>query len=194
MDGGYDVGAVHRGLELLGIEGYTAIREYQNNALKKGFTYNQDKDCFVCENQKELNFQRLVLKRSTLYYYRLYSRARKLCKDCLRLSICEIDQGAIRINASGNYPAFHRNKLKYHTPEYVKVMRLRKIWAAVQGNTEARAAHNRFYLGGSSCNGTSCEETGSPFNLFMLIWAARVPGWCAEGVSVVARSRPDVVR
>jgi hypothetical protein len=64
-----------------------------------------------------------------LNYYRLYSRARKLCKDCPRLSICEIDQGAIRINASGNYPAFHRNKLKYHTPEYVKVMRLRKIWA-----------------------------------------------------------------
>lgn len=25
LDGGYDVGAVHRGLELLGIEGYTAI-------------------------------------------------------------------------------------------------------------------------------------------------------------------------
>ena len=70
-----------------------------------------------------------VFKRSTLNYYRLYSRARKLCKDCPRLSICEIDQGAIRINASGNYPAFHRNKLKYHTPEYVKVMRLRKIWA-----------------------------------------------------------------
>lgn len=35
LDGGYDVGAVHRGLELLGIEGYTAIREYQNNALKR---------------------------------------------------------------------------------------------------------------------------------------------------------------
>ena len=129
LDAGYDVGAVHRGLELLGINGYTAIREYQNNALKKGFTYNQDKDCFVCENQKELNFQRLVFKKSTLNYYRMYSRARKLCKDCTRLSICEIDKGAIRINASGNYPAFHRNKLKHHTPEYIKVMRLRKIWA-----------------------------------------------------------------
>lgn len=129
LDAGYDVGAVHRGLELLGINGYTAIREYQNNALKKGFTYNQDKDCFVCENQKELNFQRLVFKKSTLNYYRMYSRARKLCKDCTRLSICEIDKGAIRINASGNYPAFHRNKLKHHTPEYIKVMRLRKVWA-----------------------------------------------------------------
>lgn len=83
----------------------------------------------MCENQKELNFQRLVFKKSTLNYYRMYSRARKLCKDCTRLSICEIDKGAIRINASGNYPAFHRNKLKHHTPEYIKVMRLRKVWA-----------------------------------------------------------------
>ena len=41
LDGGYDVGAVHQGLELLGINGYTAIRIYQNNALKKGFEYDR---------------------------------------------------------------------------------------------------------------------------------------------------------
>ncbi len=35
LDGGYDIGAVHRGLELLGINGYTAVRKYQNNAMKK---------------------------------------------------------------------------------------------------------------------------------------------------------------
>ena len=35
LDGGYDIGAVHRGLEILGVNGYTAIREYQNNAMKK---------------------------------------------------------------------------------------------------------------------------------------------------------------
>ena len=35
LDGGYDIGAVHRGLELLGVQGYTAIREYQNNARQK---------------------------------------------------------------------------------------------------------------------------------------------------------------
>ena len=35
LDGGYDIGAVHRGLELLGVQGYTAIREYPNNAMKK---------------------------------------------------------------------------------------------------------------------------------------------------------------
>lgn len=42
LGGGYDIGAVHRGLELLGIK-YTAIREYQNNAMKKGFRYGEEK-------------------------------------------------------------------------------------------------------------------------------------------------------
>lgn len=47
LDGGYDIGAVHRGLELLGINGYTAVRKYQNNAMKKGFHYEEEKDRFV---------------------------------------------------------------------------------------------------------------------------------------------------
>lgn len=46
LDAGYDIGAVHRGLELLGINGYTAIREYQNNAIKKGVRYKEEKDRF----------------------------------------------------------------------------------------------------------------------------------------------------
>lgn len=36
LDGGYDIGAVHCGMELLGIDGYTAIWEYQNNVMRKG--------------------------------------------------------------------------------------------------------------------------------------------------------------
>lgn len=33
LDGGYDIGAVHRGLELSGINGFTTIRKYQNKAM-----------------------------------------------------------------------------------------------------------------------------------------------------------------
>lgn len=129
LDGGYDVGAVHRGLELLGIDGYTAIRVYQNNALKKGFQYDPENDRFLCEYGKELTFKKLALKRGTMNYYRLYWRQRKECLGCPRITVCEIDQGSIRISASGNYPAFYRNKQKYQTPKYCQVMRLRKIWS-----------------------------------------------------------------
>ena len=39
LDAGYDVGAVHRGLEVLGITGYVSRREFHNAAVRKGFTY-----------------------------------------------------------------------------------------------------------------------------------------------------------
>lgn len=77
LDGGYDIGAVHRGLELLGGQGYTAIREYQNNAMKKGFCYEEETDRFVCRQGKHLAFQKLIYKKSTQNYYRLYSRSKK---------------------------------------------------------------------------------------------------------------------
>lgn len=90
-DGGYDVGVVHRGLELLGIDGYTAIRVYQNNALRKGFQYNPEKDSFICEKGKEFSFKKLIFKKSRQNYYRLYVRSRKECSGCPRIGICEID-------------------------------------------------------------------------------------------------------
>lgn len=44
LDAGYDVGAVHRGFELMGITDYCSVREQHNNAMKKGFTYCADTD------------------------------------------------------------------------------------------------------------------------------------------------------
>lgn len=61
-------------------------------------------------------------------YYRLYMCPRKACVECPKLSHCEMDKGSIRINANANYPAFYRNKQIYETAEYLRTMRLRKIW------------------------------------------------------------------
>lgn len=80
LDGGYDIGAVHRGQELLGVQGYTAIREYQNNAMKKGFCYEDETDRFVCRQGEYLAFQKLIYKKSTQNYYRLYSRSKNNVK------------------------------------------------------------------------------------------------------------------
>ena len=43
LDVGYDIGEVHRGVELLGINGFTAILEYQDNAMKNSFKYEEEK-------------------------------------------------------------------------------------------------------------------------------------------------------
>lgn len=129
LDAGYDIGAVHRGLELLGINGYTAIREYENNAIKKGFRYEEEKDRFVCIEGEYLEFHKLVYKKATQNYYRLYRRSKKQCKKCPRFSTCATDLGTVRINASAYYPSYHRNNQKVGTDDYLRVMRLRQIWA-----------------------------------------------------------------
>lgn len=129
LDGGYDIGAVHRGLELLGISGYTAIREYQNNVMKKGFCYEEETDRFMCSQGEYLEFQKLIYKKSTQNYYRLYSRSKKQCKDCPKYSDCATDLGTVRINASAYYPSFYRNGKKIGSGDYLRVMRLRRIWA-----------------------------------------------------------------
>lgn len=128
-DGGYDIGAVHRGLELLGIDGYTAIREYQNNAMKKGFCYDERTDRFICKQGKYLEFQKLTYKKSTQNYYRLYSRSNRECKKCAHFSSCATDLGRVRINASAYYPSFYRTSQKVGDSDYIRVMRLRQIWA-----------------------------------------------------------------
>lgn len=68
LDGGYDIGAVHKGLELLGVDGYTAVREYQ----------------------------KIIYKKSTQNYYRMYGRSWKVCKGCPCFSICATDLGTVR--------------------------------------------------------------------------------------------------
>lgn len=129
LDGGYDIGAVHRGLELLGIDGYTAIREYQNNAMRKGFCYDEEKDCFLCIQGKCLRFQKLIYKKSTQNYYRLYNRPGRECKKCIHYPSCATDLGSVRINASAYYPSFYRNGQKVGGNDYLRLMRLRQIWA-----------------------------------------------------------------
>lgn len=105
------------------------IREYQNNAMKKGFCYEAETDRFVCMQGEYLEFQKLIYKRATQNYYRLYSRSKKECKKWPYFSACATDLGTVRINASAYYPSFHRNNRKVGSRDYLRVMRLRQIWA-----------------------------------------------------------------
>ena len=72
--------------------------------------------------------QKLIYKRATQDYYRLYSRSQKQCKSCPVFATCATDMGTVRINASAYYPSFHRNRQRIGSSDYLRVMRLRKIW------------------------------------------------------------------
>lgn len=129
LDAGYDVGAVHRGLELLGITGYCCPRELHNHAMKKGFEYDPGSDRFRCMKGKGLSFYRITYKKSDQSYYRLYRISPKECKGCPHLAHCSVERGAVRINASPFYPAYHANRVRCKTDEYRRMKRLRSIWS-----------------------------------------------------------------
>ena len=132
LDAGYDVGAVHRGLELLGIEGYVSCIDFSYDILKREAKYHPDLDYFECPAGKQINFIKLAYKKPTRNFYRLYRMStsdRKHCSSCDYFRKCQLSYTAARICASAYYPAFYRNRLRYETSEYKTMKRLRGIWS-----------------------------------------------------------------
>ena len=132
LDAGYDVGAVHRGLELLGITGYVSCIDFSHDILKRNVKYLPDDDCFECPAGKRLNFIKLTYKKATQNYYRLYRMStsdRKGCLSCKYRQQCEFSYADSRMNASPFYPAFYRNRKRYEGAVYKAMKRLRSIWA-----------------------------------------------------------------
>jgi transposase len=129
LDGGYDIGAVYRGLEILGITGYGSTREYPHNPMKQGFVYNPDNDTFICEKGHEMVFSRLIYKKTNSNYFRQYKIKNRACKGCENKVKCTKNNGHCIINASSFYPAFYRNSQRIKAPIYRRLMKLRSIWS-----------------------------------------------------------------
>jgi len=132
LDAGYDVGAVHRGLELLGIAGYVSCIDFSYDVLKRDLVYITESDCFRCPAGKALEYVKLTYKKSTQNYYRLYKMSKDdgiACKNCENRNQCPFSYGEKRVNVSSFYPAFYQNRQRYETAEYKGMKRLRGIWS-----------------------------------------------------------------
>ena len=130
LDRGYETGAVHRGLELLGITGYIPAIQFSNPPEKYEFSYNPQLDAFICPEGVPLTYHRLNCSKSTGKYLRCYQVEGDVCMHCPKRPSC-FDKAGIRrrVLASSCYPAFFRGHQRVGTPEYLAMMRLRKIWA-----------------------------------------------------------------
>ena len=130
LDRGYDTGAVHRGLELLGITGYIPAIQFCNSPEKYGFYYLPQEDAFCCPEGTRLVYKRLNCSQTTGKYLRCYQVQDDTCKYCERNSICFKQTGIRRrILGSSCYPAFYRGHERIGSDTYWHMMRLRKIWA-----------------------------------------------------------------
>ena len=130
LDRGYETGAVHRGSELLGITGYIPAIQFSNPPEKYGFSYDPQLDAFICPEGVPLTYHRLNCSKSTGKYLRCYQVEGDACMHCPKRLGC-FDKAGIRrrVLASSCYPAFFRGHQRVGTPEYLAMMRLRKIWA-----------------------------------------------------------------
>ena len=130
LDRGYETGAVHRGLELLGITGYIPAIQFSNPPEKYGFSYDPQLDAFICPEGVPLTYHRLNCSKSTGKYLRCCQVEGNACMRCPKRPSC-FDKAGIRrrVLASSCYPAFFRGHQRVGTPEYLTMMRLRKIWA-----------------------------------------------------------------
>lgn len=130
LDRGYETGAVHRGLELLGITGYIPAIQFSNPPEKYGFSYDPQLDAFICPEGVPLTYHRLNCSKSTGKYLRCYQVEGDACMHCPKRPGCFDKAGTRhRVLASSCYPAFFRGHQRVGTPEYLAMMRLRKIWA-----------------------------------------------------------------
>ena len=77
-----------------------------------------------------LTYHRLNCNQSTGKYLRCYQIEDDACKHCVKRPSC-FDKAGIRrrVLASSCYPAFYRGHQRVGTPEFLSMMRLRKIWA-----------------------------------------------------------------
>ena len=87
-------------------------------------------DAFICPEGVPLTYHRLNCSKSTGKYLRCYQVEGDFCMRCPKRSSC-FDKAGIRrrVLASSCYPAFFRGHQRVGTPEYLAMMRLRKIWA-----------------------------------------------------------------
>ena len=130
LDRGYDTGAVHHGLELLGITGYIPAIQFSNSPEKYGFSYLPQEDAFSCPEGIRLVYQRLNCSQTTGKYLRRYQVQGDACKTCKRQPDCFKQTGIRRrILGSSCYPAFYRGHERIGSDIYWHMMRLRKIWA-----------------------------------------------------------------
>lgn len=85
---------------------------------------------FAIYLHRKLVYHKLNCSKSTGKYLRCYQVEGDACMRCPKRPGC-FDKAGIRrrVLASSCYPAFFRGHQRVGTPEYLAMMRLRKIWA-----------------------------------------------------------------
>jgi len=130
-DRGYDTTPIHHGLKTLEITGYISPIKYNNSFAAtsyRDFTYNNENDIYICQNQKILCFTHLT-KKENGNYFKTYSAKSKDCKVCPFREQCFGKTGTKRtISRPIAHDLLEGNIQRTETDEYKLVQKLRRVW------------------------------------------------------------------
>ena len=104
--------------------------QFSNPPEKYGFCYDPQPNSFICPEGIPFTYHRLNCNKPTGKYLRCNQFKGDSCMHFSKRLNC-FDKAGIRrrVLASSCYPAFYRGHQRVGTPEYLSMMRLRKIWA-----------------------------------------------------------------
>lgn len=133
VNSAYDFPLAHRALEELGIDFFVVPQPAHDRTkaeLKRdAFTYNEQRDVYLCPNGKELRRKRLYRSGSGLFWE--YWAEKKDCGSCPLRQKClnETDKaGARKLQDSYFKTVVQEHFSRRWEPEYREALKQRQIW------------------------------------------------------------------
>jgi hypothetical protein len=128
-DKGYDCSGVHHELERMGIQGFIAAIDHEDDRESITFTYDEAQDIFICPAGKHLTFSHIDRTNSGSRFRKVYAATTKDCKSCPFRASCITSSKARRmLKKPLHHAALERNRKRSKTDEYRMVQRLRRVW------------------------------------------------------------------
>ena len=132
-DSAYDFPLAHRVLEELGIDFFVVPQPAHDRTKaefkRDVFTYDEQRDVYLCPNRKELRCKRLYRSGSGLFWE--YWADKKGCGSCPLRQKClnETDKaGARKLQDSYFKPVVQQHFSRRWQPEYREALKQRQIW------------------------------------------------------------------
>ena len=133
-DAAYDFPLAHAVLSEHNITFYVCLQAHfdrtQVELKRDAFSYEPDRDCFLCPNGKELHLNTLQRSASSLHW--VYLADRRECQACSLREKCILEsnkRGARKLERNYFQPAIDRNAAHRGTAEHREALKHRQIWS-----------------------------------------------------------------
>jgi hypothetical protein len=156
---------------LVNINKQIAPETEENKYHKSKFTYDEDKDEFVCPLGKRLTFERIKNNRQKKYKIRVYRCHHKKC--CTEVKNCSDEKRGRSIEMGPHYKALQRQIRKQKEPGNKEILARRKqIVEPVFGTIKETMKFRRFTVNGLEKVKTQWSLVCTTFNLRKLfkVW------------------------